>query len=162
VSVLVREALPAEHAELGELCVRAYRDIGPVSDGYAAKLRDVADRARTARVLVADDGDGSAPLGCVTLILGGGPWGEVAAADEGEFRMLAVDPAAQGRGAGAALVRACVDEVRRAGRARVVISSATDMVTAHRLYERLGFVHAPARDWRPVPEVQLRVYELAL
>jgi hypothetical protein len=44
----------------------------------------------------------------------------------------------------------------------VVISSAADMVTAHRLYERLGFVHAPARDWRPVPEVQLRVYELAL
>ena len=160
--VVIREALAAEHAELGELCVRAYRNLGAVSDSYAAKLRDVADRARTARVLVAADGNGSAPLGCVTLILDGGPWGEVAAPDEGEFRMLAVDPAAQGRGAGEALVRACVDESRRAGRARVVISSASDMVAAHRLYERLGFARVPARDWRPAPEVQLRVYELAL
>jgi ribosomal protein S18 acetylase RimI-like enzyme len=165
----VREALPSEHAELGELCVRAYRAIAdpppsaagaPVSDRYAALLRDVAGRARTARILVAvDDG---APLGCVTLILGDGPLRELAAADEGEFRMLAVDPAAQGRGAGEALVRACIEEVRRAGRARVVISSATDMTAAHRLYERLGFARAPARDWRPVPEVQLLAYELAL
>jgi hypothetical protein len=36
------------------------------------------------------------------------------------------------------------------------------MTAAHRLYERLGFARAPARDWSPVPEVQLRVYELAL
>jgi ribosomal protein S18 acetylase RimI-like enzyme len=156
----IRDALASEHAELGELCVHAYRAIGSVSDRYAAALRDVAGRAQTARVLVAvDDG---APLGCVTLILDGGPLRELAAPDEGEFRMLAVDPAAQGRGVGAALVAACVEKVRGAGRARVVISSATDMTAAHRLYERLGFVRAPARDWRPVPAVQLLAYELAL
>ena len=156
----VREALSSEHAELGELCVRAYRAIGSVSDRYAAALRDVAGRAQSARILVAVDGD--APLGCVTLILDDGPLREVSAPDEGEFRMLAVDPSAQGRGAGEALVWACIDTVRGAGRARVVISSASDMLAAHRLYERLGFTRAPARDWKPVPEVQLRVYELAL
>jgi ribosomal protein S18 acetylase RimI-like enzyme len=156
----IRDALPSQHAALGDLCVRAYRAIGSVSDRYAAALRDVAGRAQTARVLVAvDDG---APLGCVTLILDGGPLRELAAPDEGEFRMLAVDPAAQGRGVGAALVAACVEEVRGAGRARVVISSATDMTAAHRLYERLGFVRAPARDWRPMPAIQLLAYELAL
>src|SRR5258706_16387456 len=100
----IRDALPSEHAELGDLC-----------------------------------GD-----------------------DEGEFRMLAVDPPAQGRGVGEALVHECVDEVRRAGRSRLAISSATDMTAAHRLYERLGFARAPARVWRPVPEVQLYAYELAL
>jgi ribosomal protein S18 acetylase RimI-like enzyme len=156
----IRDALPSEHAELGELCVRAYRDVGSVSDRYAAALRDVAGRARTARVLVATDGP--APLGCVTLVLDDGPLRELAGPDEGEFRMLAVDPAAQGRGVGEALVRACVDEVRRAGRERLVISSASDMLAAHRLYERLGFARAPARDWKPVPDVQLRSYELAL
>ena len=156
----VREALSSEHAELGELCVRAYRAIGSVSDRYAAALRDVAGRAQSARILVAVDG--AAPLGCVTLILDDGPLREVSAPDEGEFRMLAVDPSAQGRGAGEALVCACIDTVRGAGRARVVISSASDMLAAHRLYERLGFTRAPARDWKPVPEVQLRVYELAL
>jgi ribosomal protein S18 acetylase RimI-like enzyme len=156
----VREALPSEYAELGELCVRAYRNIGSVSDHYAAGLRDVAGRAQSARILVA--ADGGAPLGCVTLILGDSPLSEVSRPDEGEFRMLAVDPAAQGRGVGAALVRVCIDEIRRAGRARVVLSSASDMLAAHGLYERLGFTRAPERDWRPVPEVQLRVYELAL
>jgi ribosomal protein S18 acetylase RimI-like enzyme len=156
----IRDAAPSEHAALGELCVRAYRNLGSVSDGYAAKLRDVASRADTARVLAAANGDGL--LGCVTLILEDGPWHEISGPDEGEFRMLAVDPAAQGRGVGAALVHACVDAIRRAGRARVVISSASDMTSAHRLYERLGFTRAPARDWQPAPEVQLRVYELAL
>jgi ribosomal protein S18 acetylase RimI-like enzyme len=156
----IRDARPSEHAPLGELCVRAYRDLGSVSDGYAAKLRDVAGRADTARVLAAANDAGL--LGCVTLILGESPWREISGPDEGEFRMLAVDPSAQGRGVGAALVRACVEETRSSGRARVVISSASDMTSAHRLYERLGFTRAPARDWRPVPDVQLRVYELAL
>ncbi len=156
----IRDALPSEHAELGELCVRAYRHIGSVSDGYAASLRDVAGRAETARVLVA--AEGATLLGCVTLILGDGPWRELSGPDEGEFRMLAVDPQAQGRGVGEALVRACVEAVRDADRARLVISSATDMTAAHRLYERLGFTRAPERDWKPVPEVQLLSYELAL
>jgi ribosomal protein S18 acetylase RimI-like enzyme len=156
----IRDALPSEHAELGELCLRAYRADGSVSDRYAPELRDVASRARTTRILAAADGD--ALLGCVTLIIGESPLRELAGPDEGEFRMLAVDPAAQGRGVGEALVRACVDEVRRAGRSRLVISSATDMAPAHRLYERLGFARAPERDWKPVPEVQLRAYELAL
>jgi ribosomal protein S18 acetylase RimI-like enzyme len=157
----VREAFEDEHGPLGELCVRAYRALGSVSDTYAARLRDVSGRAHTARVLVAVE-DGAAPLGCVTLILDGGPWRELAADNEGEFRMLAVDPAAQGRGAGAALVRACIEETRAAGRARLVLSSATDMAAAHRLYERLGFARAPARDWKPAPHVQLLAYELSL
>jgi ribosomal protein S18 acetylase RimI-like enzyme len=157
----VRDAFPDEHGHLGELCVRAYRAVGSVSDSYAARLRDVDSRAQTARVLAAVE-DGCAPLGCVTLILDGGPWRELAAGDEGEFRMLAVDPVAQGRGAGEALVRACIHETRAAGRARLVLSSGTDMTSAHRLYERLGFTRAPGRDWRPAPHVQLLAYELAL
>jgi ribosomal protein S18 acetylase RimI-like enzyme len=157
----VREASPEEHDHLGELCVRAYRALGAVSDTYAARLRDVRGRAQTARVLAAVE-DGAPPVGCVTLILDGGPWRELAYNDEGEFRMLAVDPAAQGRGAGPALVRACIEEARAAGRARLVLSSATDMTAAHRLYERLGFTRAPARDWKPAPHVQLLAYELAL
>src|SRR3954447_20522658 len=97
----IRNAAPHEHAALGELCVRAYRHLGSVSDGYAAKLRDVAGRAQTAHVLAALDRHGL--LGCVTVILGESPWREISGPDEGEFRMLAVDPGAQGRGVGRAL-----------------------------------------------------------
>ena len=105
----IRDALPSEHAELGELCVRAYRHIGSVSDGYAASLRDIAGRAETARVLVA--AEGATLLGCVTLILGDGPWRELSGPDEGEFRMLAVDP----RGAGPRRGRSARPRVRRGG-----------------------------------------------
>jgi ribosomal protein S18 acetylase RimI-like enzyme len=140
--------------------VRAYRHLGSVSESYAAQLRDVAGRAQTAHVLTALDRRGL--LGCVTVILDESPWREISGPAEGEFRMLAVDPSAQGRGVGRALVEASVDVICAAGRERVVISSATDMTSAHRLYERLGFTRAPARDWRPVPDVELRVYELAL
>ena len=156
----IRTALPHEHGDLGELCVRAYRALGSVSDGYAAKLRDVGGRAQTACVLAAVDRTG--PLGCVTVILDESPWREISGPGEGEFRMLAVDPGAQGKGIGEALVQASVDVICAAGRERVVISSANDMTAAHRLYERLGFTRAPARDWSPVPDVELRVYELAL
>jgi ribosomal protein S18 acetylase RimI-like enzyme len=156
----IRTAHPHEHAALGELCVRAYRGIGFVSDSYSAKLRDVGGRAETADVLTAVSREGL--LGCVTVILDEGPWREISGPAEGEFRMLAVEPGAQGRGVGEALVHASIDVIRAAGRERVVISSASDMTSAHRLYERLGFTRAPARDWRPVPDVLLRVYELAL
>jgi ribosomal protein S18 acetylase RimI-like enzyme len=156
----IRAAHPNEHAALGEICLRAYRNLGSVSDGYAAELRDVAGRAETDHVLTAVNRDGL--LGCVTVILGDSPWREISGPDEGEFRMLAVDPAAQGRGVGEALVQASVDVICAADRRRVVVSSANDMTAAHRLYERLGFARAPARDWRPVPDVQLRVYELAI
>ena len=156
----IRTAHPHEHADLGEVCVRAYRGLGSVSDSYAAKLRDVAGRAQTTCVLAAVDRTG--PLGCVTVILDESPWREISGPGEGEFRMLAVDPGAQGQGVGEALVQASIDVICAAGRERVVISSAGDMAAAHHLYERLGFTRAPARDWSPVPDVELRVYELTL
>ena len=145
---------------VADLCEAAYAPFVSGDSHYVAQLRDVARRAANAQLLVA--AEGQRVLGTVTFVPEGGPLGEIARPDETEFRMLAVDPQAQGHGVGEALVRACADEARRAGRARLVISSATDMTAAHRLYERVGFTRAPERDWKPVPAVQLRAYELAL
>jgi hypothetical protein len=36
------------------------------------------------------------------------------------------------------------------------------MTPAHRIYERLGFVRAPDRDWEPEPGIRLVAYLLAL
>ncbi len=71
---------------------------------------------------------------------------QLARKGEREFRMLAVHPDARGTGAGEALVRACVERAIKAGAKRVVLWSQPRMLTAHRLYERLGFVRAPERD----------------
>jgi ribosomal protein S18 acetylase RimI-like enzyme len=76
--------------------------------------------------------------------------------------MLAVAPAARGRGIGHALTRWCVDRAREQGCSRVVLSSLDRMHAAHRLYERMGFRRLPERDWFPSPEISLVSYALDL
>ncbi|MFE9770989.1 GNAT family N-acetyltransferase [Streptomyces sp. NPDC005931] len=58
--------------------------------------------------------------------------------------MPAVDRAARGRGAGEALVRACLERARATeGCARVVLSTQRTTRSAHRVYARLAFSPAP-------------------
>jgi GNAT superfamily N-acetyltransferase len=60
--------------------------------------------------------------------------------------MLAVAPEAQGQGVGAALVAACVDRARAAGKRRLLLHTTAPMIAAHRLYHRAGFRRDPGRD----------------
>ena len=62
------------------------------------------------------------------------------------IRMLAVDPARQGTGAGLALTHWCVERARSAGRRRVVLHSTPVMTVAHGIYGQLGFVRSPELD----------------
>ena len=153
----IRPATAAELPALADLCEAAYEPF-LAGDAYMAVVRDVAARARAAQLLVAAEPDGRGVLGTVTFVPDGGPLGEIAAPHETEFRMLAVDPAAQGRGVGTALLRHVLDDSRRRGKGGVVCSSQPAMRAAHRVYERLGFTRAPERDWSPVPGVQLRSF----
>jgi ribosomal protein S18 acetylase RimI-like enzyme len=89
------------------------------------------------------------------------PYAEITDEGEAEFRMLVVDPAARGRGLGEALVRACIERARALGSPRLRLSTLPLMTAAHRLYERLGFVRTPERDWSP-PTVRLLSYALDL
>lgn len=156
----IREARPAEHGAVGELCVAAYARAHGVSEEYAATLRDVAGRAADATVLVAvEDGE---LRGTVTLIAHGGRSHEIAGPDEAEFRFLAVAPQAQRSGVAAALVRRCIAEAARLGRVRLVCSSGTWMPGAHALYAQLGFVRVPDRDWRPRPDLPLLAFSFTL
>ncbi|GAA1241135.1 GNAT family N-acetyltransferase [Prauserella halophila] len=159
--IRVRIARPEEYAAIGELTVEAYTAGGHLADdvGYDASLRDVAGRAATAEVLAATGGEG-AVLGSVTVAEAGTPKAEVARAGELEFRMLAVSPAAQGRGVGEALTRAVLDLARERRVSRVVLSSRDRMTTAHRLYERLGFTRAPESDWAPHPDIPLLAFAM--
>src|SRR5262249_43550579 len=127
-----------------------------MSDGYARELADVQRRAGEAEVLVAVD---DRLVGCVTFVPDPtSPWAESIEDDEAAIRMLGVDPSAQGRGVGRALLGACLDRARQLGRAAVFLHSAPWMQRAHRLYGGAGFVRVPARDWTPVPEVPLLAF----
>jgi ribosomal protein S18 acetylase RimI-like enzyme len=156
----IRPAAPAEFAAVGDLCVTAYEPFLSQAGDYIDILRDAATRATTAELLVAVDDEQL--LGTVTFVPDGGPLGEIAADDETEFRMLAVSPAAQGRGVGTELLRRVVEETASRGQAGVVCSSQPAMRAAHRIYERLGFTRDPARDWSPLPGVDLLAFALRL
>ncbi|MFE9439277.1 GNAT family N-acetyltransferase [Streptomyces sp. NPDC006602] len=167
MDIVIRQARPDDYQPLGDITAQAYLQDGLLDfgedDWYLGELKDVAKRAAAADVLVATRGD--QPLGGVTFVPSGGPMADIARPGEAEIRMLAVDRAARGRGAGEALVRACVDRARATdGCTAIVLSTQHTMYSAHRIYERLGFVRVPERDWNPIPDVDITLltYELTL
>ncbi len=88
--------------------------------------------------------DDAGVLGSVTLVTDpDSPWLEWTRPGEVQFRLLAVDESARGRGVGEALVRACLE---RAGDRSVIIHTTKWMGAAQRLYARLGFERRPDRD----------------
>ncbi len=153
-------ATPNQYARIAATTLAAYAEFEAADNEYQLKLGDSAARAAEAELWVALDG--GRILGSVTLCPVGSPWRQIAGEGEGEFRMLAVDPAAQGRGVGAALVGHVLDRSRAVGDRSVVLSTSTEMLTAHRMYARLGFTRLPERDWSPVPGVELLVYGMGL
>jgi ribosomal protein S18 acetylase RimI-like enzyme len=79
-----------------------------------------------------------------------------------ELRLLAVAPEARGLGAGEALVAECVRRARAAGAAELGLHTSASMRSAVRLYERLGFVRAPERDFHPPGAELVEAYRLPL
>ena len=159
----IRPADPDELTMVGELTLAAYVTDGHLDadDDYAGELRAADQRSAQADLVVAATPDGRL-LGTVTFVLPGTPWAEVSRPGEAEFRMLAVAPEHRGRGVGSALAQWCVDRAREQGCTAVALSTLQSMATAHRMYERMGFVRAPERDWWPDPDVKLIVYLLDL
>lgn len=161
--VVVREVRADEVGALGHLTREAYVALGhPLPDAYLRDLEDVGARAAAAVVLVAVDESGAVLGGVTYLDDPSNPFAHFDDARSASFRMLAVAPAAQGHGVGEALVSACIDRARAAGKARLVLHSATWMVGAHRLYRRLGFERAPELDWSPAADVALWGFALDL
>ncbi|MGI5203649.1 GNAT family N-acetyltransferase [Spirillospora sp. CA-108201] len=159
--MIVRLARPDEYALVGDLTVEVYVHGGLISpeSTYVPRLRDAADRAAKAVLLVAEDAGQIA--GAVAYCPPGTPYAELAGPDEAEFRMLAVLERARGKGAGRAMVRACVERARAAGLSGLRLSTQRNMESAQRMYEKMGFVRTPDHDWTPAPGVDLLTYALS-
>lgn len=162
----IRPIAPDEYARLGVLTLEAYTALeGHVSEpDYEEELADVRSRAQapSTEVLVAVDDDGRV-LGGVTYIVDDeSPYAEYDLTDAAAIRMLAVDRALQRSGTGEALVRACIERARAAGRSALVLHSTPWMTAAHALYTKLGFVRDESLDWDVNPDVQLLGFRLRL
>ena len=162
-TVTVREARPDEYERLAALVLEAYEAVlGPDLDSdYAAELADVATRAEEGETLVAVDGAGEI-AGCITYVPGPGPLAWFDSPAEAGMRVLAVAGQAQRRGVGAALVGACVDRARAAGKVRLLLHTTASFTVAQRMYERLGFRRDPERDRVLASGLLLLAYVLEL
>ena len=159
---MIRSATADDFAAVGELTVAVYIGEGfiPASSPYAQTLADTATRAAAAEVLVAEHlGE---VVGSITVARPGSDYAPLARPGELEFRMLAVAKAARGLGVGTALVEHVLTIAAAEGYDSVVISTQSNMVDARRVYDRLGFVYVPQRDWQPIPGVELTVLEFAI
>ena len=144
----IRRIQPDEYSSLGEITVRAYRELFQMDTlgAYESELLEVAGRDADSEVYVALDDDGSL-LGGVTYVPGPGRhMSEFSDPEAAGIRMLAIDPRRQGHGAGRALTAWCVELARTRERKRVALHSTARMTIAHGIYERLGFVRSPEHD----------------
>jgi ribosomal protein S18 acetylase RimI-like enzyme len=160
-TVTVRPAREDELDAAGAAVLAAYEADGLHHPTYSPTIADARARAQDAEVAVAVD-DAGRVLGSVTFALAGGPWAQLAGPGEAEFRMLGVLPDARGQGVGALLTEWCVRRAVELGRHRLVLSSSSLMVAAHRLYRRRGFVRRPELDWSPDAGVSLLGFSLDL
>jgi ribosomal protein S18 acetylase RimI-like enzyme len=141
--VEVRKIRPGEYEEAGRVTALAYREFvrpGETSwEEYLEHIADVEGRAGRSLVLVAVE-DGRV-LGSATLELGEriDEDDPPLQADEGHIRMLGVHPDARGRGVASALIGACSQRARAAGRSRMTLYTTERMRVARGMYERMGF-----------------------
>jgi ribosomal protein S18 acetylase RimI-like enzyme len=163
--VIVREALPAEMQDVGDIRIAAYRAGGFISEdsGYTPTLRALgADGSGHVLVAVddADRGSGQDESILGTVMLQTWPQAAeiVTGPHEAEIRALAVRPHAQGRGVGRELLHQIMERATALGIARLVLCTEPTMRPAHHLYEQAGFSRLPDRDWSPAPGVTLLVY----
>ena len=136
--VLVRRVRPDEYAEVSRLRVAAYAHDYELGEEYAADVADVARHDVEGEVWVAEE-DG-AILATVTTAAPGANLYSLGRPGELDWRLLAVAPAARGRGLGRLLTEFVVMLGVERGVDRIVMNSGTDMLAAHALYESMGFV----------------------
>ena len=143
--ITVREALPAEYDDVGRLMVEAYQQYQPVFpskfwDGYNAELRDVATRAESAVILVAEEA--GTIVGAIALhppTDADSHWPN----DWAGVRVLAVSPRHRRKGIARALMDECVRRAREWGASLLALNTAGYMSPAVSLYESLGFRRLP-------------------
>jgi GNAT superfamily N-acetyltransferase len=131
---------PVRQEQLEELLplMRGYcefYDVEPSDDDLLALSRAlIADPEREGEQLLARDESGRA-IGFATIFWS---WSTASAARIGTMNDLYVAPEGRGSGAADALIRACVDRVRRHGGIRLEWQTALDNHRAQAVYDRVG------------------------
>jgi predicted N-acetyltransferase YhbS len=148
-TIEIRPAGAADEPALRRIIAAAFQQYDRVLppaifEPYLADLLGVEERLQNSEVLVAEH-DGHS-VGTVSLYRNGADLELGWPPGSAVFRALAVEPGRRSRGAGRALVMACVERAVAVDADIVGLHTAAFMTAAVRLYERCGFERAPAYD----------------
>jgi len=146
----IREALPEELDEAGQVTMAAYAEFfapdGVDADHeYLRAIGDVAGRAPRTTIRVAVDD--ARIVGCVTLELDGriDLDDEPLSPQRAHIRMLGVEPQARGRGIGRALMEDCERRALAVGKSEITLHTTRLMQAAQAMYASLGYVRTADR-----------------
>jgi GNAT superfamily N-acetyltransferase len=165
----IRDARPGDRGAIETVTLAAYEQYAaaltpPRWAMYRQSIQATLADVEPAAQIVAEDG--GALVGTVLLF----PAGAVMASRGGasitlecpEVRLLAVAPAARGKGVARRLMEECIRRARAAGAPALTLHTADIMAAAMRLYERMGFARAPELDFSPAPGITVKGYRLPL
>jgi GNAT superfamily N-acetyltransferase len=146
----VRLAREDEYSAVGELTVLGFAT-GPYahlpkSPERQALERDAGARAGDGGLLVAVEHGSERLLGTATVTRADNPISRQAIDGEAELRLVAVDPAARGRGVAQALLQASIELAESWGVPGLILDTGPLNHTAQRNYLRAGFTRVASRE----------------
>ena len=164
----IRDARVDDRDAIEAVTLAAYQQYAAVMpalwEAYRQNIASTLAAAALDAQIVAEDG--GRIVGSVLLYRAGTaiarPGGGSLALASPEVRLLAVAPAARGKGVGDALMHECVARSRASGAASLTLHTTDMMQAAVRLYERMGFVRAPEIDFQPAPGIVVKGFRLDL
>lgn len=165
----IRDARPDDRAAILAVTLAAYEQYAaaltpPLWAAYRQNIQATLADVGPAAQIVAEDG--GALVGTVLLFpsgsVMGNPGGTAVTLPLPEVRLLAVAPAARGKGVARRLMDECIRRAHAAGDPALTLHTADIMAVAMRLYERMGFTRAPELDIRPAPGILAKGYKRML
>lgn len=158
--VIVYDGSSVRADQISRLLERVFVDEGYTDPAVARRAFQLDSVTQRGDLLVAMSEAGEA-IGLIVCALPTSPARQVAAQNEAEMHLLAVDPSARGCGIGSQLVAEFENRARALGYSKLVLSTQPTMTSAHRLYERHGYRRNCSRDWMKSGKRYL-VYEKAI
>jgi GNAT superfamily N-acetyltransferase len=163
----LRDARPDDRDAIRAVTLAAYQEYAtqlpaPHWDQYRQNILETLTDVAPAEQIVAEEGGTivGAALLYPAQATAYGPHGGPVPMAAPEVRLLAVRPAARGRGIGRALMQECVRRARASGATAITLHTTAMMEAATRLYARMGFARAAELDFSPAPGLTIKGYRL--
>lgn len=148
--IVVAEASEADLQQVPQLLLEAFDEhLGAfppeLARNYRVELTDVQSRLADSELIVARHAGNL--VGSVTFLPDAGRDGHPWPAGGSVLRLLAVRPDRRSRGVGEVLTRECIERARGRDSTFLGLHTAPFMLSARRLYERLGFERCAEHDF---------------